>query len=244
MKTLSQKIGLLIAVAVSPWMLPASTITAQVTGLDSYGTVEMQMGADTRWQSFIAGAVVLSRTGGTAELELLPDASNFIAFCLEPRESISLNSTYTWEVGDLTDAPTSLKGMSPEQANQIRTVIALAYPTFGDSLTPLMAVAIQVALWEIVEETSGTWDVTSGSIRFRNPSEAGALKMAQSLLDTIDQKGPYPDNLFALTLSGNQDLLIQIARTAENTSHAPEPATLSMLGLGLLALGVTKRKRK
>ncbi|MCW5965508.1 MAG: thioester domain-containing protein [Bryobacterales bacterium] len=240
MKTKNQVLMTLIFVMAFAGSVAAGTITARVDGLVAYGQVQMSLDGGT-WANNYAGLIRLVRTGGTSDLELFPDDTNFVAFCVEPRQGISLNQTYTWEDGPMTAAPTSLGGMTVVQANQLRVLMGLGYPSFFDSITALQAAAIQVAIWEIVEEKSGTLNVYDGSIKFRNPSITGILDLAQSLLDQVNSLPPTLTNLRLITSQTNQDLMIQVAGPEADTS-TPEPATLSMLGLGLFALGLAKRR--
>lgn len=240
MTTKKQVLMALIFVAAFAGSLAAGTITARVDGLVAYGQVEMSLDGGA-WKNNYAGLIRLVRTGGTSDLELFPDDSNFVAFCVEPREGITLNQTYTWEDGPMTAAPTSLGGMTVVQANQLRVLMGLGYPSFLGPITALQAAAVQVAIWEIVEEKSGTLNVYDGSIKYRKPSIAGMLDLAQSLLDQVNSLPPTLTNLRLITSQTNQDLMIQVAGQEGDTA-TPEPATLSMLGLGLFALGMAKRK--
>lgn len=241
MKLYSQIVIAIATFIMLPGILLGGTITARVDGLVASGTVQMNLD-DGGWATQTAGLIRLVRVGGDSDFDVLPDDTNFVAFCVEPREGISLNQTYTWETAPMTSAPTSLGGMSLVQANQIRVLIGLAFADFTASITNLQAAAIQIAIWEIVEETSGTLNVTTGSVRFRNPSIAGTLELAQSLLNQVNSVVPTLTNLQIIINPSNQDLIIQVAGTPSDVS-TPEPATLSMLGFGLLALGMIKRKR-
>lgn len=232
--------GLLALMFVGAGNLRAGTIEARVDGLVAYGQVQMSLDGGA-WATSYAGLIRLARTGGSSELELLPDDSNLYAFCVEPREGISLNQTYTWETGPMTAAPTSLGGMTATQANQLLVLMNTGFANFTASITNQQALALQIAIWEIVEEKNGTLDVATGSIRFRNPSIAGTLEIAQNLLNQVNTQPAGNNNIWLITSEGNQDLMIQ-ALSAPGDLSTPEPATLSMMGLGLLALGMASRK--
>jgi hypothetical protein len=242
MRRFSQLLMAIAAIHVMAMTLAAGTITATVTGLVAYGQVEMSLD-NGAWENHYAGLISLTRTGGTADVDLLPDPVNFVAFCVEPREGISLNQTYTWEQAPMTSAPTGLGGMTELQATQLRMLMALAFPNFSSNITGLQAAAIQIAIWEIVEETSGTLDVTTGSIRFRNPTVSNSLTFAQSLLDQVVDGAPELLNIEIMIHQSHQDLMFQSAFTPGGEENPiPEPATVSMFGLGLIALGMARRK--
>ena len=103
------------------------------------------------------------------------------------------------------------------------------------------AAALQIAIWEIVREESGTLDVGSGITRFRYESMPGTMDLAQSYLDQIDGHGPWAAGLLALisgtqTVAGTQDLIVQ---------DLPEPGTLGTAALACLAsLCVIRRRRR
>ncbi len=61
--------------------------------------------------------------------------------------------------------------MGSTKANVLRELYSDVYPVFGNDLdgitaTAVNALALQIATWEVVNETSGTYDPTTGSIRF------------------------------------------------------------------------------
>ncbi|MCU0228089.1 MAG: PEP-CTERM sorting domain-containing protein [Bryobacterales bacterium] len=218
----------------------AGTIVARVDGLGAYGQVQMSLDNGS-WVNQYAGIIQLTQTGGTSDWDLVGTGGAFLAFCVEPRENIALNQTYTWNDGPMTAAPTSLGGMSTAQANQLLVLMSMSFPDFTVSLTNIQAAAIQIAIWEIVEEKSGVLNVLDGSIKFRRPSIAGTLELAQSLLNQVNTQPVNVTGIRVMTSVTDQDLMIQIVDTPADVA-TPEPATLSMLGLGLFALGLAKRK--
>lgn len=225
-----------------PFSAQASTIDAKVVDLVAYGTVQMSLDSGSHWAGEYAGIISMKRIGGDSPLELEPDVTNFVTFCIEPREGIYLGGEYTWEVEDLAEGTTSMNGMGAAKADLIRELIGREYVTFGGPLTALRAAAIQIAIWEIVEENSATLSVTTGNVRYRNESIAGMLDLAQSMLSALDGLGPKAMNLYALTNEGSQDLLIQVGPVSVPNVEAPEPTSMALLGIGLLGLGVFRKK--
>ncbi len=222
----------------------AGTIEAKVVSLIAYGEIQMSIDGGESWDNEYAGSVLMERTGGTSPIELLPDPVNFVTFCIEPRESISLGNTYTWEVEPLSKGTTSIGGMGEAKAELVRELIGRQYPVWGGTPTDLQAAAIQVAIWEIVEETSGTLNVFDGSIRYRNESLAGTLDLAQAMLDELDGTGPMPRYLYALTNPTQQDIFGMAIPHGVPDMETPEPGTFAMFGGGLLLLGLIRGRRR
>lgn len=102
--------------------------------------------------------------------------------------------------------------------------------------TDLEAAAFQVALWELAYGSSDR-NVATGSFMLTSPSgSVGTL--AQSWLNSLNGLGPMASGLVVLvndpSKADRQDLITQV----------PEPGTLALLGLGLIGIGVTGRRRR
>ena len=97
-------------------------------------------------------------------------------------------------------------------------------PAGGNAL----AAQIAVAIWEAVYETSGTLDLTAGSMYI---DEAGIAAGANGLISSFP--GSYtPTEAFRLVNPKRQDMLI-----------VPEPVTMSLMGIGGAGV-LLKRRRK
>lgn len=99
--------------------------------------------------------------------------------------------------------------------------------------------ALQLAIWELSEETSNTFDLTSGSFRAKetnnNPLSAATLTWTQTYLaDVGSGVGPF----YASNLDGNGRQLSQNMVTA-----VPEPASIAAIGIGLAAVLRRRRRR-
>lgn len=222
----------------------AATIEATVVNLIAYGRADQSLDGGSNWTRPYAGSISMTRTGGTSPIALLPDATNFVTFCVEPREGISAGQNYTWEVEPVANGTTSLGGMGGAKAELIKELIGREYAAWGSALTNVRAAAIQIAIWEIVEETSGSLNVQTGSSRFRNGSISNLLDVAQTMLSALDGTGPKAQYLYALTNPTAQDLLVMAVPQSLPDVSTPEPATFAMFGLGLLGLGLIRRKRQ
>jgi hypothetical protein len=106
------------------------------------------------------------------------------------------------------------------------------------SLSTSDAIAIQIAVFEIANETSGTYDVGAGDLIFTN--QAAAAATAQGWLDNINN-GTWTTEatgLIALVdTSGGpgQDFVVQVV---------PVPAAMWLFGSGILGLAAVARRRR
>jgi hypothetical protein len=239
---------LVIAAAFTALNLNASTITALFNGeLNSENIQRFIIDDPTNpgWVDTTTGIFTFTRTAGTAPLP----TGTFLAFCIEPREFVSGGSTYTYDFSDLEQGTTNIGGMGVTKANLIRELFGRFEPVLGgpvfdpnlNQIRPENALyesAFQIALWEIVRETSGTLNVSDGNITFRNPQDAATLAFAQTMLSSLTGTGPRLNDLYALTNVGAQDVLVQV------DFPAPEPFGLVTTGGALIGIAMMLRRRQ
>jgi hypothetical protein len=229
-------------VALAGLNLQAATIIALFNGEMTSEAIQRYVGNDPTnpagWVDTTTGEFSFTRSGGT---EVGGPSGTFFAFCIEPREFVSGGSTYTYDFSYLEQGTTNIGGMGTAKANLIRELFGRYDPVLSVALDAEHASAIQIAIWEIVRETSGTLDVNNGNVKYQNPADPAALALAQTYLSSLDGTGPMLNNLYALTAVGVQDVVIQVTDGFE--SPAPEPITLATTGLALIGLGLFLRRR-
>jgi hypothetical protein len=195
-------------------------------------------------------------------LDRQPD-NYFIGICIEFNEAISAApavATQTWTLKTLDKAPVTANeslpdGMGAIKADHIRLLLGQVMPNFelAPTLDNKTALALQIAIWEIVHETdpSGVYDpresqeATRGTAYFYSPSPAYAVSMAYEWLKNINDgtwgaDAARAENIFALTLDGVQDYIVQIVPP----QVVPLPAAAWLLGSGLLGLFAVARRKK
>ena len=100
--------------------------------------------------------------------------------------------------------------------------------------------AFQIAIWEIAYETSGSYNLSTGTAKFSGGTAAssGALTLATSWLgslgaNTMDVK--VLESLSIRNIKGHQDVVFAQA--------VPEPSTYALMAAGLMSIGFVARRR-
>ena len=188
--------------------LGATTITVTLDNVLDTQYVDRTVDNGANWYTVDTGQFLFTvNSGDTSQL-----SGNFYAFCIEPREFISVGQTVTYDESTLANGTTNIGGMGQAKALLLEELFGRYDPNVNTPLSALQASAIQIAVWEIVRETSGTLDVYSGTTMFQNPqgaTETQALALAQTYVQSLNGQGPLDTNVFALTNDGVQDMIVQ-----------------------------------
>lgn len=106
------------------------------------------------------------------------------------------------------------------------------YATAGVVADAVHEAAFQIAVWEIAYETTGAYDLTSGSASFSGGTAAssGALTLASSWLNGLHGTGP---TISVLESKDHQDLIY---------APVPEPSTVVLMVMGLFGVAVAARR--
>ncbi len=154
---------------------------------------------------------------------------DFLAFCLQPLERLTLPKTHTVN--------------NPFSATVSSDLQALASNAWGRVTNSKTAGAFQLAVWEIVTE-SGAYNIQSGDFKVTsNRGDSNAAEaLAQTWLNNISSADwtASGNGFQILTASGTQDLLTNV----ESPSPVPLPATGWMLIASLAGAGYAAKRKK
>ncbi|MDR3197827.1 MAG: PEP-CTERM sorting domain-containing protein [Planctomycetaceae bacterium] len=147
-------------------------------------------------------------------------------------------------------------------------VYSTVYDINGDIINDANSYFYQLVVWEIIHETAGTWDIADGifgiqdAATFDNPATGGsahydrdyyntAVGVINSWLDAIT--GDITWESIGYGTITDHTLTVYVAEGGQNVSQSfisvvspttPEPATILMFGIGIIALPCLRRVRK
>lgn len=251
MKNLMKNWAVAIAIAFATTaMASADPLTISANLQSVFGeSVSYTLGSTTKsttagrfnWMRIAENPATPELEAGSFPLDPIPSGDLFYSFCIDLSETVSIGGTYTWTVEeDLANGRDSAgyPALGPVIAGNIASFLGAVFPDIGGTLTTTNAAALQLAIWEIIYETSGTFDLTSGHF---SSSTTAVTSVANGLLATFAAyQGPAATGLHALNNAGKQDQLIQIPGNPD--TEVPEPGTYALMGTGLLLIGVFRRK--
>jgi hypothetical protein len=142
-----------------------------------------------------------------------------------------------------TPAAISTTSLSATKISQISALLS-----HGESLVTNAdrSAAEQLAIWEIVNEGSGTYSLSSGNLFASNISQ-NAVSIANSYLSNITSGVWTADPSLALavlTSPNDQTQLVWGANATKVLGAVPEPATWAMMLVGFGGIGAAMRSRR
>lgn len=273
-KTLLKLAAAAVAFA-APSLASATTMnTVFNSGASTLQNVSISFNATSgspTWSTVGAGRLAFDVSAHDA---LDPVSSMIYTFCIEPTQYIQGAPTVvTYQVDALKDSQlvsTPVIKLSDDasypgtdtKAALISQLFAKVYAYTGTqflqqgtSINADVAAAMQFAVWEIIEETSSTYSVTSGNAQFKMTDNGtyssvtahtnAVASLANTYLGLLTQGGAGVNGIFALDSTSAQNQIGQYnVTTTPSRLDVPEPATLGLFGFGALAMGLRRRKAK
>ncbi len=216
-----------LALGAASALSPASAATVNVTQQGTNAFVDAS-GGNGWYQSTSYSLNGTNRSASAGLFRLTGTSSNgavqdFLAFCLEPLETLTLPKDHT--VGS---------SLSTSVLDRLGALMSNAFSLVTGSQS---AAAFQMAAWEIANESNGSLNLSNGGFKLTK-ANSGTQSLAQGWLNAI-ASGQWTSggNVTILSASGTQDLLTNIA-------PVPVPAAGVMLLGGLAGLGALRRRRK
>lgn len=215
----------------------AVTIDAFAQGSGQFG-LAFWVNADGKREAAYAG-----QFQGT--LNHLP----FTTYCVDLWQDISLSSTVYSNFSQVQAGSPTLSWFTSAKAYDLGRLFTGYAASVNNAIT---SSAMQLAIWEIISETGGVYDLLPGhsssgnftaSRYFGNASETQALNLAETWVQHLPSASSY---FIAVEYSPTkQDMIIaNYLPLATDMPHinTPEPSQIALVGLGLAALSLTRRR--
>lgn len=168
-----------------------------------------------------------------------PALQNFVSWCIDIFQPARIGTTVNDYVH--TSAVDYLS-LSAERGSMLGSLASLAY---DQALTDsVYSGAFQLAIWEIVNETTGTLNLSAGTFKTWNATDE-SIALAQQWLDALPlTQNRYSFDVFASATAQDVIRFYELPRPPAAIADVPEPGVLALSALAGAALVLTRRRRQ
>lgn len=217
--------GIILASAVGLFATGASAFPLMTyLGTVDGRQVKMSLNTGGSFSTVFAGELRLN-------LETAPSVDEIVVgYCADPR---------TYMLGSAWDLTITDSSVIPTVGARLGHIVNTYAPSLLLNGDDDGAMALQVAIWEILVETSATYDVTDGLFQAKksdgNAFSAGELALINGILA---DNGSGVATYYQSALNG-----AGAPKSQSILAPVPEPATIGVLAIGAAAL-LRKRRQK
>ena len=148
----------------------------------------------------------------------------------------------TLQPGTFTATDIAHSGFDAGKLTQVATFLEHAQPLAVDNNS---AAAVQLGVWEILYEDSGSWNTASGT--FYSPRLPAVSGIANTWLSALASNDWRPDpslRLEVLVPDGINQAQVRLVAAPQRIGSVPEPATWGMMLIGFALAGAGMRRRR
>lgn len=219
--------AVLIALAALPAV--SAPVTVNLSGF-AYGAAAVDTSAQTGWIGAGEFSGQITSNGQTA---------SFLTYCTDIFQGFRFGTAYTHELV----ATGSAHGLSVRQEDLLGKLYTLAG---RDVDSTNESAAFQLAVWEIVTETSRSLNLLSGSFYLEQGASSVQRTLANDWLALASSDGAAKQfGAQRLYSSTAQDFVVFTPRPPDpdTANRVPEPGSGGLVGLALLGLAWAGRRK-